>query len=83
MSSSAKIMGTEIWKTSFVFEDVYNEADDEFKKYVDSLSETDLQKFIDENLHSWRKGFESGIMQNWDEVASTIASNTNLPTSQD
>ena len=83
MSSRTKILSSEIWKTTFAFEDIYNEADDEFKKYVDTLSETDLQEFIDENLHSWRKGFESGIMQSWDIVACTIASNTSLSSSED
>lgn len=83
MTQRNELFMTEIWKTTFAFEDIYNESDDEFKKYVDSLSDTELQEFIEANLHSWRKGFEAGIMQSWDIVACTIASNTSLPISED
>ena len=79
MSSRIKIMSTEIWKTAFVFQDIYNESDDNFKNFVDSLNDTALQEFIEENLHSWQKGFESGIMQSWDVVANAVARNTILP----
>ena len=75
----SKLFNTEIWKTAFVFEDIYNESSTTFKKYVDSLSDTDLGEFINENHHAWGKGFESGIMSNWDAVAQTVASETNIP----
>ena len=45
------------------------------------MNDTDLGEFINENHHSWGKGFEAGIMSNWDAVASTVASNTDLPVS--
>jgi len=79
MSSITKIMETEIWKIAFVFQDIYNESRDEFKKHVDSLTDTELEEFVNENHHSWSKGFDSGIMTNWDVVAQTVARNTNLP----
>ena len=78
MTKRSELLMTEIWKTAFVFEDIYNESNDEFKKHVDSLTDTEFEEFINENHHSWHKGFDSGIMTNWDVVAQTIASNTNL-----
>jgi len=74
-----KLLFTEVWSTTFVFQDIYNESNKEFKTHVDSLTDTELEEFINENHHSWSKGFESGIMSNWDVVAQTVASNTNLP----
>jgi hypothetical protein len=81
LTTRNKLLFTEIWSTTFVFQDIYNESSDEFKKYVDSLSDTDLGEFINENHHSWGKGFEAGMMSNWDAVAQTVASNTDLPVS--
>jgi hypothetical protein len=81
LTTRNKLIYTEIFETTFVFLDIYNEASDDFKKYVDSLSDTDLGEFINENHHSWGKGFEAGIMSSWDAVAQTIASNTDLPVS--
>jgi len=78
MTKRSGLLMTEIWKTAFVFQDIYNESKEEFKKYVDSLSDSELADFIDENNHSWFKGFDSGIMTNWDIVARTVANNTNF-----
>ncbi len=78
MTKRSELLMTEIWKTAFVFQDIYNESSDKFKKHVDSLTDSELADFIDENNHSWSKGFESGVMTNWDVVAQTIASNTNF-----
>ncbi len=78
MTKRSELLITEIWKTAFVFQDIYNESSDEFKKHVDSLTDTELEEFINENHHSWSKGFESGIMTNWGVVAQTVASNTNF-----
>lgn len=78
MTNRSKLFMTEIWETAFVFQDIYNESGEEFKNHVDSLSDTDLDVFIIENHHFWRKGFESGIMSNWDAVARTVAENTTL-----
>jgi hypothetical protein len=79
VTERSKLLFTEVWSTTFVFQDIYNESNEEFKKYVDSLTDTQLEEFINENHHSWSNGFESGIMTNWDVVAQTVASNTNLP----
>jgi len=73
-----KLIYTEIFETTFVFQDIYNESNDDFKKFVDSLTDSELAEFIDEHLHCWRKGFEAGIMSNWDIVARTVAENTTL-----
>ena len=73
-----KLLFTEVWSTTFVFQDIYNESNDDFKNYVDSLTDKELEEFINENHHSWGKGFEAGIMSNWDVVAQTVASNTNF-----
>ncbi len=78
MTTRDKLIYTEIFETTFVFQDIYNESSDEFKKFVDSLSDTELAEFIEENLHQWRKCFESGIMNDWDAVARTVASDTIL-----
>jgi hypothetical protein len=78
LTTRNKLLFTEIWSTTFVFQDIYNESNEEFKKYVDSLNDTDLGKFINENHHSWGKGFEAGMMSNWDTVARTVAENTTL-----
>ena len=78
MTTRNKLIYTEIFSTTFVFQDIYNESNDEFKKFVDSLSDIELADFIDENLHCWKKCFESGIMSDWDAVARTVASNTTL-----
>jgi len=78
LTTRNKLIYTEIFETTFVFQDIYNESNEEFKKYVDSLNDTDLGKFINENHHFWRKGFEAGIMSNWDAVARTVASDTTL-----
>ena len=79
MNKRSELFMTEIWKTAFVFQDIYNESDEEFKKYVDSLSEKELEEFINENHHSWYKGFDSGIALNWDIVANAVARDTILP----
>jgi len=73
-----ELLYTEVWSTTFVFQDIYRESNDEFKKYVDSLTDNELEEFIKENHHSWSKGFDAGIMTNWEVVAQTVASNTNL-----
>ncbi len=78
MTTRNKLIYTEIWETTFAFQDIYNESSDEFKKFIDSLSDTELAEFIDENLYYWKKGFEAGIMSNWDVVARTVADNTTL-----
>ena len=78
MTTRNKLIYTEIFETTFVFQDIYNESSDEFKKFIDSLSDTELAEFIEENLHYWKKGFEAGIMSNWDAVAKTVASDTTL-----
>ncbi len=78
MTIRNKLIYTEIFETTFVFQDIYNESSDEFKKFIDSLTDSELAEFIDENLHCWKKGFEAGIMSNWDVVARTVAENTTL-----
>jgi len=78
MTKRSELLRTEIWKTAFVFQDIYNESNKEFKNYVDSLTDSELEEFVNENHHSWGEGFEAGIMSNWDVVAQTVASNTNL-----
>ncbi len=79
MTKRSELLMTEIWKTAFVFQDIYNESNKEFKKHVDSLSDTELEEFINENHHSWFKGFDSGIALNWDLIANAVARDTNLP----
>jgi len=79
MTKRSELYMTEIWKTAFVFQDIYNESDEDFKKYVDSLSDKELEEFINENHHSWYKGFDSGIALNWDIVANAVARDTILP----
>ena len=78
MTTRNKLIYTEIFETTFVFQDIYNESNGDFKKFVDSLSDTELDEFIIENHHFWRKGFEAGIMSNWGAVARTVAENTTL-----
>jgi len=78
LTTRNKLIYTEIFSTTFVFLDIYNESSDEFKKFIDSLSDTEFAEFIDENLHQWKKCFESGIMNDWDAVARTVASDTIL-----
>ena len=68
MTHRSKLFMTEIWNTAFVFQDIYNESNEEFKNHVDSLTDSKLEEFIDENHHCWGKGFEAGIMTNWDVV---------------
>jgi len=79
MTKRSELLMTEIWKTAFVFQDIYNESDEEFKKHVDSLTDTQLEEFLETNHHSWYKGFDSGIALNWDIVANAVARDTNLP----
>ena len=55
MTTRNKLIYTEIFETTFVFQDIYNESNDDFKKFVDSLSDTELAEFIDENLYCWKK----------------------------
>lgn len=52
MLSKTKITENEIWKTSFIIKDIYNKAEVEFEWHIDSFSSFELQKFIDDNLHS-------------------------------
>jgi hypothetical protein len=79
MTKRSELFITEIWKTAFVFQDIYNESNKDFKKHVDSLTDAELEEFIDENHHSWYKGFDSGIALNWDLIANAVARDTNLP----
>ena len=82
MTVREKLLFTEIWKTAFVFQDIYNESNGEFKNYVDSLTDSELEELIEENHHCWRKGFEAGIMSDWDVVAQTVARETNISTNK-
>lgn len=75
----SKLRLTDIWKTGFIFQDIYYQASDEFRNYVDSLTTEELAEFIDNNLYTWSKSFESGIMTNLVIVTKTIADNTTLP----
>ena len=34
MSKRTELFMTEIWKTAFVFQDIYNESNEKFKKHV-------------------------------------------------
>ena len=78
MTVREKLLFTEVWKTAFVFQDIYNESNDDFKTYVDALTDNELEGFINQNHHCWGKEFESGIMSNWDIVAHTVARETNI-----
>ena len=80
MTKRSELFMTEIWKPAFVFSDIYNESNEEFKKYVDSLTDTELEEFLNENHNTWYKGFDSGIALNWDLVANALARDTILPT---
>lgn len=76
MIKKDKIFSEVIWKTTFCFEDIYNNADDEFREKVNAMTTKELQKFFDKNLYGWEKGFESGIMFDWDSVADVLAQNS-------
>ena len=73
------LMNTEIWQTKFSFEDIYNCMDDEQKAIIDNMTDKELDDFITENEHSMEKGFESGIMYDWDVIANSIASDLKYP----
>ena len=49
MTKRSELLMIEIWKTAIVFQDIYNESNEKFKKHVDSLTDTELEEFIDEN----------------------------------
>lgn len=76
MTKKDKIFSEIIWEITFCFEDIYNNADDEFREKVDAMNTKQLQKFFDKNSHGWKKGFESGIMFDWDNVADVLAQNS-------
>ncbi len=78
MTTRNKLIYTEIFSTTFVFQDIYDESNDQFKSHVDSLTDTELEEFINENHHCWGKCFEAGIMNDWDVIAKTVASDTTL-----
>ena len=71
------LMNTEVWKTRFCFEDIYNESDQSFKYIIKSLSLRELRKFMDNN--NWEKGMQAGIMADWDVVANTCAGESVMP----
>ena len=73
------LMDTEIWETKFIFEDIYNSMSDEQKTIIDNMTDEQLSKFIEDNEHLMYKGMDSGIMYDWDVVASTIASDLEYP----
>ena len=75
MTKRTKLFNTILFETKFVFEDMYEYMDEEDKKKIDKMTDKQLDVFINNNLHSMIKGFEAGIMYDWDVVANTTASN--------
>ena len=65
-----------LWSQLFCFYDIYHHADQEFKERVDLMSNDELEKFIEENKHSWGKGLDAGMNTSSDVVFRTIAQNS-------
>jgi hypothetical protein len=70
------IMEKKLWETSVNFLDIYSNAPQKFKDRVDKMSNEELEKFIDENKHSWGKGLDWGMNTGSDVVLKTIAENS-------
>ena len=68
-----KLMGIGLITLSYCFEDIYRSAPKFFQKAVDLMTDEELEKFIDENLHSWENGIESGLCTDQAVVLSTCA----------
>ena len=77
----SEVIDEEVWSTRFVVVDVLLSATGKDKEFIEKMTEQELREFINENLHSWKKGFEWGIMEDWDVVASTCISNSDFPDS--
>ena len=66
-----------IFQTKFIFEDVYEYMSEKDKKKIDNMTNKELNKFIENNLHDMEKIFESGIMYDWYVVSSEASNNLN------
>ena len=65
------LMDIEVWKTNFVFADIYGSIKNKDRDFLDELTNEELEKFINDNLDSFKKGFAAGIMTDWGVVAAT------------
>lgn len=68
-------MTTQIFATTFSFQDVYDNMEEEQKKIIDAMNVNELELFIEKNKWQMKKGFEAGIMNDRNVVASSIADN--------
>lgn len=73
-------MNETVWETKFIVEDIYSQSED-FREAADKMDDKQLEKFVNDNIGNWQKGFNSGMMTDWDVVAETVADtyNTNYP----
>lgn len=67
-----ELLNQTVFETKFVVEDILrSRRSDELQEKIFNLSDEELEKFINDNIHSWSKGFECGIMDNWHIVGNT------------
>jgi hypothetical protein len=70
------LFNTVLWKTQFIFKDLYESADEDFKERIHYMSVEELQQFVNTHLAQWSKALEDGIMFDWSSVANTSARET-------
>jgi hypothetical protein len=51
-----------VFKTEFVVKDLITCADEEQLSILAKMNESELEAFIENNIDSWKKGFENGLM---------------------
>lgn len=67
-----ELMSTEVYTTTFSFEDIYSSLDEEQQEIIDNLSDEELSKFINDNKDSFERGMESGVLYEWSVPAQEV-----------
>ena len=64
-----QLFDTVVFETRFVFADIYDILSEDQQEAIDKLGDSEMEQFIETNIRSWRKGFEAGIMYDWEATA--------------
>ena len=70
------LMAGKIWSLIISFYDIWHHAPQEFKDRIALMSNAELEKFINDNEHSWGKGFDWGFNSSSDVIFRTVAENS-------
>jgi len=72
MKDRQDLLETVIFKTEFIFVDIYNNMLPEHRARIDEMDDDELEKFLELHIRSMSKSMENGVMLDWDVTAAAV-----------